>query len=287
MPFKTPTYTVGRHFVWGATARIVEHMLRRLASGVCSKPMERASLRPVPQRPSGPVEPAEAVAHVTATLPALDEAAAQALALVDLVGRTRPQLSAETGIAPDELAEALARARKALRRASFPLPGSGWCERAERLLSDELDGELAEPGPRRLTAHLANCDRCVEHERRLWQARDQLVAGFEEARAPVPAPEPPAVADEPDPEPVEMPDPDPPAALRRRRPSASPSSGWSSPPPRRCRRSRPSPPTRSRRSRCRPSRNPRSPSRFSPSPSPMSRFRRPGARWPERPGPWG
>jgi hypothetical protein len=174
--------------------------------------MERASLRPVPQRPSGPVEPAAAIAHVTATLPALDEAAAQALALVDLVGRTRPQMSAETGIAADEIAEALARARKALRRASFPLPGSGWCERAERLLSDELDGELAEPGPRRLTAHLANCDRCVEHERRLWQARDQLVAGFEEARAPAPAPEPPAVADEPDPEPVEVPDPDPPAA---------------------------------------------------------------------------
>jgi 8-oxo-dGTP pyrophosphatase MutT (NUDIX family) len=31
VPFKTPTYTVGPHFVWGATARIVQHMLRRLA----------------------------------------------------------------------------------------------------------------------------------------------------------------------------------------------------------------------------------------------------------------
>jgi 8-oxo-dGTP pyrophosphatase MutT (NUDIX family) len=30
VPFKTPTYTVGRHFVWGATARIVEHLLSRL-----------------------------------------------------------------------------------------------------------------------------------------------------------------------------------------------------------------------------------------------------------------
>jgi 8-oxo-dGTP pyrophosphatase MutT (NUDIX family) len=30
VPFKTPTYTVGRHFVWGATARIVEHLLRRV-----------------------------------------------------------------------------------------------------------------------------------------------------------------------------------------------------------------------------------------------------------------
>jgi 8-oxo-dGTP pyrophosphatase MutT (NUDIX family) len=30
LPIKTPTYTVGRHFVWGATARIVEHLLERL-----------------------------------------------------------------------------------------------------------------------------------------------------------------------------------------------------------------------------------------------------------------
>lgn len=175
--------------------------------------MERASLRPVPLRPSGRVEPAEALAHVDAALPDLDEAARHALALVELVGRSRPQLRAETGIAETDLAEALARARKALRRAAFPLPGSGWCERAERLLSDELDGELADPGPRRLAAHLANCDRCVEHERRLWQARDQLVAGFEEARSAMPAQEP-QVVDEPDPEPLELPDPDPPAPAR-------------------------------------------------------------------------
>ena len=30
VPFKTPTYTVRDYFVWGATARIVEHLLRRL-----------------------------------------------------------------------------------------------------------------------------------------------------------------------------------------------------------------------------------------------------------------
>jgi 8-oxo-dGTP pyrophosphatase MutT (NUDIX family) len=30
VPFKTPTYTVDGHFVWGATARIVEHLLRLL-----------------------------------------------------------------------------------------------------------------------------------------------------------------------------------------------------------------------------------------------------------------
>ena len=31
VPIKTPTYTVEGHFVWGATARIVEHLLGRLA----------------------------------------------------------------------------------------------------------------------------------------------------------------------------------------------------------------------------------------------------------------
>jgi 8-oxo-dGTP pyrophosphatase MutT (NUDIX family) len=31
VPIKTPTYTVEGHFVWGATARIVEHLLERLA----------------------------------------------------------------------------------------------------------------------------------------------------------------------------------------------------------------------------------------------------------------
>jgi 8-oxo-dGTP pyrophosphatase MutT (NUDIX family) len=30
VPIKTPTYTVGRHFVWGATARMVEQLLDRL-----------------------------------------------------------------------------------------------------------------------------------------------------------------------------------------------------------------------------------------------------------------
>ena len=30
VPFKTPTYTVGPHFVWGATARIVQFLLGRL-----------------------------------------------------------------------------------------------------------------------------------------------------------------------------------------------------------------------------------------------------------------
>jgi 8-oxo-dGTP pyrophosphatase MutT (NUDIX family) len=30
VPFKTPTYTVGDNLIWGATARIVQHLLERL-----------------------------------------------------------------------------------------------------------------------------------------------------------------------------------------------------------------------------------------------------------------
>lgn len=32
IPFKTPTYTVDDHLVWGATARILQHLLERLES---------------------------------------------------------------------------------------------------------------------------------------------------------------------------------------------------------------------------------------------------------------
>jgi hypothetical protein len=31
VPIKTPTYTVDGHLVWGATARIVQELLQRLA----------------------------------------------------------------------------------------------------------------------------------------------------------------------------------------------------------------------------------------------------------------
>ena len=76
--------------------------------------------------------------------------------------------------------------------AAYPLPGSGWCERAERLVSDRLDDCLEDS--RLLDAHLANCERCVEHERRLVQAQDALVASFVSSAGlaqPAPSPEPP------------------------------------------------------------------------------------------------
>ena len=70
------------------------------------------------------------------------------------------------------------------------------CERAERLISDRLDDALGDS--RLLDAHLANCERCVEHERRVVQAQDGLVAAFASAQPglsppPVAAPEPPAL----------------------------------------------------------------------------------------------
>jgi hypothetical protein len=143
--------------------------------------VEQATLRPVPLRPVGPVDPGEAIAHVRAALPDLSEEAARALALIEIAGRTRDKAVEEMQISAEVLAELLYNARKALRRSAFPLSASGWCERAERLLSDRIDGAIVPRGPARLDVHLRNCDRCVDHERRLSQAREQLVRQFIDA----------------------------------------------------------------------------------------------------------
>ena len=157
--------------------------------------MERAPLRPVPGRPSGPVPDAAAVTLVGAALPALDERDRTALALVALAGTARPAVAMRLGIAEEELADSLARARKELRRTLAALPGSGWCERSERLISDRIDGALTERDDARLDVHLRNCPRCVEHERRLVQATDALLAGVVPAPgAPVAVPEAKPVA---------------------------------------------------------------------------------------------
>jgi hypothetical protein len=151
--------------------------------------MERAPLRPVPGRPSGPVPDAAAVTLVAAALPALAERDRTALALVALAGTARPAVAMRLAVAEEELADSLARARKELRRTLAALPGSGWCERSERLISDRIDGALAQRDEARLDVHLRNCPRCVEHERRLVQATDALVAGVTPApSAPAPAP---------------------------------------------------------------------------------------------------
>jgi hypothetical protein len=124
------------------------------------------------------VDPEAALAYVASLLPELDEPARRALAEVELVGRAP---------APDSAA-ALARARKTLRRSAFPLSATGWCERAERLLSEALDRDLERRPRLMLDAHMRRCERCVEHERRLAQARDALARGFVEAHGPKPEP---------------------------------------------------------------------------------------------------
>ena len=65
-------------------------------------------LRPVPSHPPGPVDPAEAVRHVTAELPVLDAPAAAVLALVDLAGQDRSSVASERALSPEELGAALA-----------------------------------------------------------------------------------------------------------------------------------------------------------------------------------
>jgi Putative zinc-finger len=149
--------------------------------------MERAPLRPVPARPAGRVDPAAAVREVTAALPALEPLEVRALALVALADRARPEVAQLLGREEEELRTLLAAARKELRQTITPLSGSGWCERAEGLISDRLDGAVGEIDGRRLDVHLRNCPRCVEHERRLVQATDALLAGIAPAR-PRPAP---------------------------------------------------------------------------------------------------
>jgi hypothetical protein len=178
--------------------------------------MERAPLRPVPARPAGPVDPAAAVREVEAALPALEPLEVRALALVALADRPRAQVAGILGIEEEELRALLSGARKELRQTLTPLSGSGWCERAEGLISDRLDGVVREPDGRRLDVHLRNCPRCVEHERRLVQATDALLAGIAPAR-PTPAPpagDAPLTAVPPDDElPAELPPADlPPAA---------------------------------------------------------------------------
>jgi putative zinc finger protein len=156
--------------------------------------MEHAPLRPVPIRPAGPVDPAAAAREVAAALPALAPLEARALALVALADRPRAQVAGMLDIEEKELGSLLAAARKELRQTITQLAGSGWCERAEALISDRLDGVVREPDARRLDVHLRNCPRCVEHERRLVQATDALLAGIAPAR---PAPTPPELAPAP------------------------------------------------------------------------------------------
>jgi hypothetical protein len=164
--------------------------------------MEHAPLRPVPARPAGPIDPVTALREVGSWLPALSPVAARALALVVLAEQPRGEVGGSLGVSEAELGALLAEARKELRQTIVVLGGTGWCERAEGLISDRLDGALAERDVRRLDVHLRNCARCVEHERRLVQATDALVRSLGGRPAPtitppVPLVEAPAEAEPP------------------------------------------------------------------------------------------
>jgi len=160
--------------------------------------MEHAPLRPVPARPAGPIDSATALREVDAWLPTLAPETARALALVVLAERPRAEVAETLGLPEPELAGLLASARKELRQTIVVLGGSGWCERAEGLISDRLDGTLVDRDARRLDVHLRNCTRCVEHERRLVQATDALIAGAGGvARSPASAGDSPPLAEAP------------------------------------------------------------------------------------------
>jgi Putative zinc-finger len=178
--------------------------------------MEHAPLRPVPARPAGPIDPATALREIGSWLPTLSPVAARALALVVLAERPRAEVAASLEVSEADLGALLAEARKELRQTVVVLGGTGWCERAEGLISDRLDGALAERDVRRLDVHLRNCSRCVEHERRLVQATDALVRSLGGRPSPtvappvplVEAPEAPAQAEPPAGDGIEGPVPD-------------------------------------------------------------------------------
>jgi hypothetical protein len=146
--------------------------------------------------------------HLFAALPELDAVPRRGLALA-LAGVPRAGIASELGLSGAALSAELAAGRKAVRRTRVELGSGGRCERAERALSDRLDGVLSELDARFLDAHLARCSRCRTHEAELNAALEELRAGFAEPE-PEPEAEPPAVEAAPEPPAVEA-APEPPA----------------------------------------------------------------------------
>lgn len=102
--------------------------------------------------------------------------ARQALALVDLAGRSLPEAAADLGVDKAELRRLLAAGRTALRRARQPLAGGGRCLRARRLLSERMDEVLGARETTLLQVHLDNCPRCTRHEELLAEELAALQA---------------------------------------------------------------------------------------------------------------
>ena len=125
--------------------------------------------------------------HVFAALPDLDAVSRRGLALT-LAGVPRAGVASELGLAGAELSAVLASARKSLRRTRAELPSAGRCERAERVLSDRLDGAMSAMDERFLDAHLARCARCRTHEHELTAALGELHAELAAEAKPVEEP---------------------------------------------------------------------------------------------------
>ncbi|TML07186.1 MAG: zf-HC2 domain-containing protein [Actinobacteria bacterium] len=131
--------------------------------------------------------PDRAEQQIFAALPQLDAVPRRGLALA-LAGVPRAGIASELGLSGAALSEQLARGRKALRRTRVELASGGRCERAERALSDRLDGVLSDLDGRFLGAHLARCSRCRIHEAELTAALEELEAAFAAPPAEQPAP---------------------------------------------------------------------------------------------------
>jgi hypothetical protein len=154
-----------------------------------------------------------------AALPDLGAVPRRGLALA-LAGMPRTGIASELGLGGAELSAELAAGRKALRRTRAGLPSGGRCERAERALSDRLDGASAAMDERFLDAHLTRCARCRTHESELAAAVAQLRAHMTAPPALEHAPArarlrvvPPAPLLPPAPEPVALSAPEPPAEI--------------------------------------------------------------------------
>jgi Putative zinc-finger len=120
-------------------------------------------------------------------LPDLEAVPRRGLALT-LAGVPRAGIASELGLSGAALSAELANGRKALRRTRVELASGGRCERAERALSDRLDGVLSDMDERFLDAHMARCSRCRIHETELTAALEELQAALVEEPKPVEQP---------------------------------------------------------------------------------------------------
>ena len=127
--------------------------------------------------------------RVFATLPDLEAVPRRGLALT-LAAVPRAGVASELGLAGAELSDVLASARKSLRRTRAELPSAGRCERAERALSDRLDGVVSSMDERFLDAHLGRCARCRTHSAELDTALEELRAELAAPVKPVVEPTP-------------------------------------------------------------------------------------------------